>query len=305
MAKTDYKAEDGGGLQQQEQPAGVERGPAHHQLQIQQHHHNLRGRITGKAEPPGVPSPQLTLQNSQTFSVQVQEVRRTLKAVNPRKAAGPDGVTGKVLRDCADQLAEVFTSIFNQSLTQCSIPPCLKSSTIIPLPKKSNISSLNDYRPVALTPIIMKCFEKLVRSHITSCLPPTLDPHQFAYRANQSTEDAIATALHTTLTHIEQRGSYARLLFLDFSSSFNTFIPSRLVSKLGDLGLSHNICCGILDFLTDRSQRGSGTPPIPSTEHQHQHQLSTGLCAKPPALHPLHPRLHPHSPKQHQYQVCG
>ena len=127
------------------------------------------------------------------FTVQAHEVRRTLRAVNPRKAAGPDGVTGRVLRDCNDQLADVFTDIFNQSLSQCLIPPCLKSSTIIPLPKKTTVSSLNDYPPVALTPVIMKCFEKLVRSHITTSLPTTSDPHQFAYSANRSTEDAIAT----------------------------------------------------------------------------------------------------------------
>ena len=120
------------------------------------------------------------------------------------------------MRDCAEQLADVFTDIFNQSLSQCKIPPCLKSSTIIPLPKKTTVSSLNDYRPVALTPVIMKCFEKLVRSQITTSLPTTSDPQQFAYRANRSTEEAIATVLHTTLQHVEHQGSYARLLFIDF-----------------------------------------------------------------------------------------
>ncbi|KAM4729063.1 uncharacterized protein FYW61_011840 [Anableps anableps] len=101
----------------------------------------------------------------------------------------------------------------------------------------------------------MKFFEKLVRSHITSCLPFTLDPHQFASRTNWCTADAIATTLHTTLTHVEQRGSYIRLLFLDFSSAFNTIILSRLVSKLGDLGLPHIICCWIMDYFTDCSKR--------------------------------------------------
>lgn len=239
-----------------------------------------------EVEPPAGSTLKQTSPHSQTYTVQVQEVRRTLRAVNPRKAAGPDGVTGRVLRDCADQLAGVFTSIFNQSLSQCSIPPCLKSSTIIPLPKKNNISSLSDYRPVALTPIIMKCFEKLVRGHILSCLPPTLDPHQFAYRANRSTEDAIATTLHTTLTHVEQRGSYARLLFLDFSSAFNTIIPSRLVSKLEDLGLSSTICTWIVDFLTDRSQRVRVGPHLSSAL-----RTSTGSpqgCVLSPLLYTLY-----------------
>ncbi len=49
-----------------------------------------------------------------TFSE--DDVRRELKRVNVRKAAGPDGITGRVLRSCADQLAGLFTSIFNESL---------------------------------------------------------------------------------------------------------------------------------------------------------------------------------------------
>lgn len=192
--------------------------------------------------------------NNYTLTVQEHEVRRVLRAVNPRKAAGPDGVTGRVLKECADQLSEVFTKIFNLSLSKSIIPPCLKSATIIPLPKKPVISGLNDYRPVALTPVIMKCFERLVQQHIKASLPPTFDPHQFAYRANRSTEDAIATALHTALTHLEHQGSYVRMLFIDFSSAFNTIIPSRLVTKLMDLGLSQPICLWIKDFLSNRPQ---------------------------------------------------
>lgn len=88
----------------------------------------------------------------------------------------------------------------------------------------------------------MKCFERLVRKYIISNLPPRLDQYQFAHKVNRSTEDAIATALHAALSHLEQQGSYARLLFLDFSSAFNTILPSRLVAKLSELGLSASIC---------------------------------------------------------------
>ena len=214
------------------------------------------------------------------------EVRCSLKAVNPRKASGPDGVLGRVLRDCADQLAPVFTKIFNQSLSQAIIPPCLKTSTIIPVPKKSTVSCLNDYRPVALTPIIMKCFEKLVRAHVVTSLPPSLDPYQFAYRANRSTEDAIATTLHSTVSHLERGNSYARLLFVDFSSAFNTILPDRLVTKLLDLGLSHPICAWIKDFLSDRPQRVRLGPHTSSTI-----KVSTGSpqgCVLSPTLYNLY-----------------
>ncbi|KAK1793659.1 hypothetical protein P4O66_012026, partial [Electrophorus voltai] len=62
-----------------------------------------------------------------------------------------------------------------------------------------------DYRSVALTSVVMKCFEKLVRDFITSSLPASMDPLQFAYRHNRSTDDAIAHLLHTTLTHLDKR----------------------------------------------------------------------------------------------------
>uniref|UniRef100_A0A3Q3GWF6 Reverse transcriptase domain-containing protein n=1 Tax=Labrus bergylta TaxID=56723 RepID=A0A3Q3GWF6_9LABR len=130
----------------------------------------------------------------------------------------------------------------------------LKATSIVPVPKHSSPTGLNDYRPVALTPIIMKCFERLVLAHLKNCLPPTLDPFQFAYRSNRSTEDAVSTALHSVLTHLDNNNTYARMLFVDFSSAFNSVIPSKLNTKLGDLGFNSSLRHWIMDFLTNRPQ---------------------------------------------------
>jgi hypothetical protein len=46
----------------------------------------------------------------------------TFREVNIHKAAGSDGLPGCVLRACTDQLASVFTDIFNLSLTETVIP---------------------------------------------------------------------------------------------------------------------------------------------------------------------------------------
>ena len=134
------------------------------------------------------------------------------------------------------------------------MPSGFKAATIIPVPKKSSPSCFNDYRPVALTPIIMKCFERLVLSHIKPTLPPSLDPYQFAYRAKRSTDDAICSALHPALTHLDKKDSYVRMLFIDFSSAFNTIIPQQLICKLDKLGLSTSLCNWLLDFLSQRPQ---------------------------------------------------
>ena len=74
------------------------------------------------------------------------------------KAPGPDNIPGHVLKACAPELAEVFTDIFNLSLSQSVVPNSFKRATIIPVPKKPSVSCLNDYRPVALTSVVMKCF---------------------------------------------------------------------------------------------------------------------------------------------------
>ena len=133
------------------------------------------------------------------------EVRCCLRNTNPRKAAGPDGVVGRILKDCADELTGVFTDIYNLSLSLSHVPVCFKTSTIIPVPKQSVTTCLNDYRPVALTPLPAKCLERLIMKHITSITPASFDPYQFAYRKNRSTEDAIAIVFHTALEHLEKK----------------------------------------------------------------------------------------------------
>ncbi len=87
-----------------------------------------------------------------------------------------------------------------------------------------------------------------------SVLPASLDPLQFAYRSNRSTDDAIAFTLHTALSHLENKNTYVRMLFVDYSSAFNTIVPATQVAKLQTLGLNRSLCSWILDFLTGRSQ---------------------------------------------------
>ena len=94
--------------------------------------------------------------------VTIADGRAAFLKVIPRKTTGPDGVPGRALRSCVDQLAGVFTDIFNLSLQQSEVPICFKKTAIIPVPKKNQAACLNDYWPVALTSIIMKCFERLV-----------------------------------------------------------------------------------------------------------------------------------------------
>ncbi|KAK3556233.1 hypothetical protein QTP70_006918 [Hemibagrus guttatus] len=71
---------------------------------------------------------------------------------------------------------------------------------------------------------------------------------------NRSVDDAVNMALHFILQHLDSPGSYARILFVDFSSAFNTIIPALLRDKLFQLNVPDSMCSWITDFLTDRRQ---------------------------------------------------
>ena len=76
----------------------------------------------------------------------------------------------------------------------------------------------------------------------------------FVYHPNRSTDDAISIVLHTALSHLDKRNTYVKMLFIDYSSAFNTIVPTKLINKLRTLGLNTSLCNWILDFLTGHPQ---------------------------------------------------
>ncbi|KAF0032178.1 hypothetical protein F2P81_014468 [Scophthalmus maximus] len=115
---------------------------------------------------------------------------------------------------------------------------------------------------------------------------PLLDSLQFTYRANRSVDDALTMALHFTLQHLNFPGTYARILFVDFSSAFNTILPALVQDKLSQLHVPDSTCRWITDFLSDRKQR------VKLEKHVSESQtISTGSpkgCVLSPLLFSLY-----------------
>ena len=155
------------------------------------------------------------------------------------------------------------------------------------MPNNTKVICLNDYRPVALTSAAMKCFERQVIAHINTIVPETLDPLQFAYRPNRSTDDAISIALHTALSHLYKRNTYVSMLYIDYSTAFNTIVPSKLINKLWTLGLNTSLCNWILDYLTGRPQvvRVGNNPSATLIRNT---EILSGLRAQSPPVLPDH-----------------
>ena len=167
------------------------------------------------------------LRHNDDDQIEVNEsyVCRSFRGLNVHKASEPDKICGNVLRNCCYELAGIFTTLFNLSLRQSNIPTTWKSAEIIPVPKKPMFTDMNNLRPVALTPIIMKCFERLVLKLLKREVEPQLDPLQFAYKTNPGVEDTVLVFVNNALKHMENPKTFVRILFIDFSSTFNTIQP--------------------------------------------------------------------------------
>ncbi|KAI3369307.1 hypothetical protein L3Q82_007558 [Scortum barcoo] len=80
------------------------------------------------------------------------------------------------------------------------------------------------------------------------------------------------------------------MLFIDYSSAFNTIVPSKLVTKLRDLGINSALCDWILNFLTGRPQAVRMGSTTSSTL-----TLNTGApqgCVLSPLLYSLFIHMH-------------
>jgi hypothetical protein len=126
---------------------------------------------------------------------------------------------------------------------------------IIPVPKKPCPKDNYDFRPVAPTSIIMKVFERIMAGILKHEVKHLLDPYQCAHQTSRSTDDALNTATHLVLKHTENPKAYARLLFMGFSSAFNTILPQTLLKK-------PFVIKWCFAFLTGRQKQGKIPAPI-------------------------------------------
>ncbi|TWW53314.1 putative RNA-directed DNA polymerase from transposon BS [Takifugu flavidus] len=181
-------------------------------------------------------------------------VRGELRKLRPRKAAGPDRVCPRLLKTCAAELGEPLQRVFNLSLELGKVPTLWKTSCIIPVPKKNRPSELNDFQPVALTSHLMKTLERLFLNLLRPQVQHAEDSLQFAYRDKVGVEDAIIYLLHRVHSHLDKGSGTARILFLDFSSAFNTIQPLVLQDKLLQMRVDPRLVAWISSYLIDRPQ---------------------------------------------------
>ena len=111
----------------------------------------------------------------------------------------------------------------------------------------------------------------------------------------------IAITLHTALSHLDKRNTNVRMLFIDYSSAFNTIVPFKLIIKLGVQGLNPAVCYWVLDVLMYCSQVVKVGNTTSTTLIL---KIGAPQWCQPPPVFPVHPRLSGHARLQLNHQVC-
>ena len=89
--------------------------------------------------------------------------------------------------------------VFQRLVRLGSFPACWRQAIVTPIPKGPPFSSVANYRPISITSVLSKVFERLVSVRLglfmeRSCVLPTT---QFAYRKALGTCDALLCVSHT------------------------------------------------------------------------------------------------------------
>ena len=146
------------------------------------------------------------------------------KSTTTRKSQGPENIPPKLLKAAARVLAKHVQTIYNNSIRLATFPQCWKSANIKPIPKCKAPQHIKDFRPIALTPTLAKCFERLTVKYFQ---PLVTDTRQFAYKQNNPTEDAFILLMDTISEHLDLNAqNYGHGVFINFSSAFNTLRPT-------------------------------------------------------------------------------
>ena len=190
------------------------------------------------------------------INITVTGVEKLLNGLNPHKAAGPDELSPKILKELHSELAPVLTKIFNQSLKTGIVPDDWKHAVIAPVFKKGPKSKPSNYRPISLTCIASKLLEHILVSNIMSYFDQhnILSPKQHGFRSKHSCETQLLGFTQEISDNLEA-GKQTDVIVMDFSKAFDKVDHHKLVHKLRVLGVDNKVTTWVKSFLSGRSQQ--------------------------------------------------
>lgn len=183
-------------------------------------------------------------------------VRSALLRVDESSSVGPDGIHPMLLRQCATQLAQPLTVIFNKSIQESLVPKRWKSSVITPIYKKGIHCDPLNYRPISINSACGKELERIVCEHLREYLESNslLTEHQFGFRSGRSTTDQLLL-VYNEVSKAMDAGAVVDVVLFDFSKAFDVVSHDILLEKLSCLGIKAGLLQWFSSFLRDRQMQ--------------------------------------------------
>lgn len=138
---------------------------------------------------------------------------------------------------------QYLLGIMNTCFTLSYIPDSWKTQLIIPILKPGKSPDSPDhFRPIALSPVIGKIMEHLIKNRLEWFVESrgVLSKSQFGFRKGAGTMDSVS--ILTTDTRIAfSRDESVLAVFLDITAAYDNVLLSVLREKLRKLGVSERI----------------------------------------------------------------
>jgi retron-type reverse transcriptase len=184
--------------------------------------------------------------DSKTFS--------KINSLDPKKSCMKNDIPIKFLLGTNDIICKPLANIYNTAKNSEQFPSSLKTADVTPLPKDREKDNKNKYRPVTLTPILSKIFEKDMYEQISEYVDKFLSPYLFGYRRGHSSEQCLMTMIEMWRKALDE-GKVAGAVLTDLSKAFDCLPHNLLIAKLHAYGFEKSALNFIQDYLTERTQR--------------------------------------------------
>ena len=159
------------------------------------------------------------------LTITVPGVEKLLRKVITSKAIGPDNISNVILKECANQLAQGLSEIFQNSIDSGKLPTDWTNAKISPVFKKGDVRLAENYHPVSLTSVTCKLLEHIICKHLLTYLENNniLTNLNHGFCSGYSCDTQLRVTLNDLL-HFNDEGSQTDVIILGFSEAFDTWL---------------------------------------------------------------------------------
>lgn len=181
------------------------------------------------------------------------DVLNALKGLKPKRSLGPDLIPPYILKGCAECFVKPLLYIFNLSINKSDFPVRWKKAKIIPIFKKGERDSINNYRPISILPAPVKVFESIIHRKLFLHVKNYLSPRQHGFYPKRSINSNLLHFSEYCISVIDE-GSQVDVIYTDFEKAFDKVNHLSLLSRLNYFGLSESLVKFFCSYLRGRKQ---------------------------------------------------